>query len=171
MNEISSLNYQNTGKAKTLVIGIGNPILSDDGVGIHIVRLLEKKYSNTPELEFEEVSIGGLSLVERFIGYSNVIMIDGLALQGGTPGDVYKFSIDDFRTTIHTYCAHDCNLATAYDLLKTELGEDKLPQVVTIIGIEVENISDFSESLSETVQKAVPEAIAIIEQELEKILN
>jgi len=171
MNEISSLNYQNTGKAKTLVIGVGNPILSDDGVGIHIVRILEKKYSNTPEFEFEEVSIGGLSLVERFIGYETVIMIDGLALQGGTPGDVYKFSIDDFRTTIHTYCAHDCNLATAYDLLKTELGEEKLPKDVTIIGIEVENISDFSESLSETVQKAVPEAISIIEKELEKLLK
>lgn len=171
MTEISSLNYNNTGNAPILVIGVGNPILSDDGVGIHIVREIEKKYSGNSKIDFDEVSIGGLSLVERFIGYEKVIMIDGLALQGGTPGDVYKFSIDDFRTTIHTYCAHDCNLATAYDLLKSELGEEKLPKDITIIGIEVETIDQFSESLTKTVQDAVPEAITIIEQELEKILN
>ena len=171
MTEISSLNYNNDGSASILVIGVGNPILSDDGIGIHIVKEIEKRYSDNPKIDFEEVSIGGLSLVERFIGYKKVIMIDGLALQGGIPGDVYRFTIDDFRTTIHTYCSHDCNLATAYDLLRNQLGKQNLPDDVTIIGIEVEKIDEFSESLTDTVQKAVPEAIAMVEHELEKILN
>lgn len=166
MNSISSEAKTPTEPAKTLVLGVGNPILSDDGVGIHIVKKLQKKFQYYPHLEFDELSTGGLSLAERFIGYRNVLMIDAMALQDGIPGDVYRLTIEDFKNTIHTYCAHDCNLATAYEILKEELGAEKMPENVVIIGIEVEIYNEFSETLSETVQKALPEAIALAEKEI-----
>ena len=171
MNCLSSEVTRQQPKIKALILGVGNPILSDDGVGIHVMRELQKKYSHLSCFEFDEVSIGGLSLAERFIGYDHVIMIDALALEGGIPGSVYRHTTDDYRTTIHTYCAHDCNLATAYDVLRKELGEDKLPSDIVIIGVEVEVINEFSEELSESVKNAVPKAIEIAEKEMKRILN
>ena len=171
MNCISSVNSNNTDKPSILIVGVGNPILSDDGVGIHIVRELQKKYSLNSNLEFDEMSTGGLSLAERFVDYRRVIMVDAFALQEGIPGEVYRFSMEDFDTTIHTYCAHDCNLATAFDILKQELGPERMPEEIVIIGIEVETINEFSEKLTETVQKAVPKAFALVEEEIMKALN
>lgn len=154
-----------------LIIGVGNPILKDDGVGIHVLKMLEKKYSGIPALHFKELSTGGLSLAERFIGYDKVILIDALALENGTPGKVHKLSMDDFHSTIHQYCAHDCNLPTAYNLLEQQLGSESLPQDVIIIGIEAEELDEFGETLSESVKGAIPKALAIIEQELRDVLK
>jgi len=157
--------------AKTLVLGVGNPILSDDGVGIHVLRQLEKKYWGIAGLEFDELFTGGLSLAERFVGYEKVIMIDALALEAGQPGEVHRLSIDDFKKTVRSYCVHDCNLATAYELLKKELGAEQLPQDVTIIAIEALELNEFGETLSEPVKQAIPKAIALVEQELAELLQ
>ena len=171
MNSVSSVALNNATTASILVLGVGNPILTDDGVGIHVVKELQKKYSDFSEIEFDELSTGGLSLAERFVDYQYVVMIDAFALQDGIPGDVYRFTIKDLKTTIHSYCAHDCNLATAYDILKEKLGKDRMPREVIIIGIEVEIINEFGEELTETVQKAMPEAIALAEEEIMNALN
>ncbi|NHJ33323.1 MAG: hydrogenase maturation protease [Asgard group archaeon] len=101
MNEYSSKGIVPTRNAEILVLGVGNPILSDDGVGIHVVTELEKNYSNISKIEFDELSTGGLSLAERFIGYKKVIMIDALALEDGKPGEVHRLTIDDFKRTNH----------------------------------------------------------------------
>jgi len=179
MNEYSSKVFIKTSNDKTLILGVGNPILSDDGVGIHVLEELRKKYSSISGLEFDDLSTGGLSLAERFIGYKKVIMIDALALDNGTPGAVHRLTIEDFGTTKRMYCAHDCNLATAYDVLikelgpekmPKELGPEKMPNEVIIIGIEAENFNEFSESLSEKVAKAIPKAVAMVEKELTEIL-
>lgn len=171
MNSLSSVALQPVNSTTILVLGVGNPILSDDGVGIHIVRELQKNFANISAIEFDELSTGGLSLAERFVGYKYVMILDALALENGNPGDIHRLTIEDFKSTIHMYCAHDCNLATAYELLKQELGPEKLPVEVIIIGIEVEKIDEFCESLSEKVQQAVPVAIAMVESEIKRILN
>ena len=90
MSGNSSLELSMTRNAEWLILGVGNPILSDDGVGIHVVRALQKKYSNIPSIELDELDTGGLSLAERFIGYKKVVMIDALALEGGKPGQVHR---------------------------------------------------------------------------------
>lgn len=170
MNEYSSKGLIPTRNAEILILGVGNPILSDDGVGIHVVKELEKNYSDISIIEFDELSTGGLSLAERFIGYKKVIMVDALALEDGTPGEVHRLTIDDFNKTKHMYCAHDCNLATAYDILVKELGPKKLPDEVIIIGIEVERYDSFSEELSETVSQTIPIAVKMVEDELSRII-
>ncbi|NHJ86588.1 MAG: hydrogenase maturation protease [Asgard group archaeon] len=172
MTEYSSYFLKDMDKtASILVLGVGNPILSDDGVGIHVLKEVEKKYPSNPTIEFDDLSTGGLSLAERFVGYKKVIIIDALALEDGSPGVVHRLTIDDFNTTVHMYCAHDCNLATAYDVLKKELGKEKLPEEVIIIGIEAEIFDQFSEELSELAQKAVPIAVSMVESELTRMLN
>jgi hydrogenase maturation protease len=170
MNDNSSKGLVPIRNAEMLVLGVGNPILSDDGVGIHVVTELEKNYSNISNIEFDELSTGGLSLAERFIGYKKVIMVDALAIENQKPGEVHRLTINDFKKTKHMYCAHDCNLATAYEILKEELGPENLPDEVIIIGIEVERYDTFSEELTESATKAVPKAVAMVEKELKRIL-
>ncbi|MHA1628593.1 MAG: hydrogenase maturation protease [Candidatus Heimdallarchaeota archaeon] len=168
MTGYSSLTQFKTASKRWLVLGVGNPILSDDGVGIHVLRVLKEKYADAPMLEFDEYDTGGLSLAERFVGYEKVIMIDALALENGTPGEVHRLTIVDFMTTKRMYCAHDCNLATAYDILKEKLGAELLPEEVVIIGIEIEKFDAFSEELTEKVANAVPKAVALVENEIKE---
>ncbi|MEA2071513.1 MAG: hydrogenase maturation protease [Asgard group archaeon] len=151
---------------KTLVIGIGNPILRDDGIGNHIVNLLSSKYSNLPHTEFLELSTGGLSLAEKFVGYEKVIIIDAVALENAKVGEVFRFGMADMKHMIHQYSAHDYNLATAYHILKTELDSKKLPKDVIIFGIQIEPSMYFGEGLSDRVTRAIPKVLNKIKKEL-----
>ncbi len=71
---------------KTLVIGVGNPIMGDDRVGIEVARRLRGELEERSDIEVREIAAGGLPLVEEFVGYDKVIVID--ALVGAEPGEV-----------------------------------------------------------------------------------
>ena len=71
---------------KTLVMGVGNPILKDDGVGIHAVRELKKTLTG---VDYLEESLSGLELIEQFRGYDRIVIIDAVKTQGGVPGEMY----------------------------------------------------------------------------------
>ena len=65
---------------KTLIVGLGNPILTDDGVGVKVAYAVEEALSpNIPEnLTVTEASVGGLRLMELMVGYDRVILIDAI---------------------------------------------------------------------------------------------
>jgi hydrogenase maturation protease len=151
----------------TLVIGLGNPILSDDGVGVRIAEEVSKQLSDDGDIEVTEVSVGGLTLMESMIGYDRVILIDALQLKESQPGAIHRMSLDDLRAisaTQHSASPHDTTLVTALEMGK-KIGL-KLPEEIIIYAIEVENILDFSEELTPSVAAAVPKAIQTILEEL-----
>ncbi|MDY6959769.1 MAG: hydrogenase maturation protease, partial [Halobacteriota archaeon] len=78
---------------RTLVFGIGNPILSDDGVGIYVAREIKKRLSSDisqfKDVDVEEGSVGGLKLLDTILGYERVILIDAIMTESGSPGDIY----------------------------------------------------------------------------------
>ena len=63
----------------TLVVGLGNPIMGDDAVGIHVIRRLKEKNTAKLGMEYKELSLGGLRLVEEILGYEKVFIIDSVA--------------------------------------------------------------------------------------------
>ena len=67
---------------KTLVLGLGNPILSDDGVGLRVARAVESQLSQQ-EITVMETSMGGLSLLDLLTGYDRAIIIDAIQTRGG----------------------------------------------------------------------------------------
>ncbi len=74
---------------KTLVVGLGNPILTDDGVGVKVAYEVEKVVSATSreDIDVIEASAGGLRLMELMIGYDRLILIDAFyADNGNQPG-------------------------------------------------------------------------------------
>jgi hydrogenase maturation protease len=156
---------------KTLIIGLGNPILTDDGVGVKVARQLESiiDLSAHPDLTITEASAGGIRLMEVLLGYDRVVLIDAYYLnqEKTTPGKIHRLSLDDLRSvspTQHSTSAHDTSLVTALDAAE-ELGY-QIPGEFIIYAVEVENILEFSETPTPAVAEAIPIVTAEIISEL-----
>ena len=72
---------------KTIVLGVGNPILSDDGVGIHVANQLKQKI-NDPNIAIDEALTGGMNLLDLILGYDKAIIIDAVKIDNGEEGKV-----------------------------------------------------------------------------------
>lgn len=153
---------------KTLVIGLGNPILGDDGIGWQVAAAVERELfangSRYPNVEVECFALGGLSLMERLIGFERAIIIDAFQTNDGQPGQIYNLSLTDLPdySTGHTTAVHDTSLQTALRLGR-EMGAE-LPDVVDIVGVEAEQVYEFSEELTPVVAAAIPEAVRSVKR-------
>lgn len=168
---------------KTLIVGLGNPYLTDDGVGVRIAYELEKVLGNwrlgsdgevldnpNPQssVHVAEASVGGLRLMELMIGYDRVIIADAYTRPGERqPGRIHRLTLEDLRDvtpTQHSASAHDATLVTALDAGQA-LGFH-LPHEVVIYAVEVENVLDFNEEPTTAVAAAIPQVVTAILQEL-----
>ena len=147
---------------KTLVVGLGNPILGDDGVGWRVAE--EVKRQLTPpsqDVDVVCVSLGGISLMEHLIGYERAILIDAFALDEPI-GSILVLKLSDLPnySAFHTTSTHDTSLQNAIELGKS-MGA-QLPEDVMVVGIATRHVYDFSEELSPPVADAVLQAVHIV---------
>lgn len=144
---------------KTLIIGLGNPILGDDGVGWKVVEELKSVIDNQLPVEIDTAALGGLSLMERLIGYEHVIIVDSMETGQSPVGSVSTFPLASLPDPMagHSASAHDATLITALRTAE-QLGADT-PEEIDIVAIEAENVYDFGEELSPSVAAAVPLAV------------
>jgi hydrogenase maturation protease len=153
---------------KTLVLGLGNPILTDDGVGVLVAENVRAKLPEDTHIDITEVSVGGLTLMENMIGYDRVILIDAFQRLGeNSPGVVHRMSLEDLRSispTQHSASPHDASLVTAM-----ETGQRMglpLPDDVTIFAIEVENVMVFGDQPTPAVAAVIPQVTEAVLAEL-----
>ncbi len=149
---------------KTLVIGLGNPILGDDGVGWRVAEDIAKSTANRPEVEVDCASLGGLSLMERLTGYERAILVDAIFTGTKPVGTVSQFILSDIQdlTAGHSASAHDTSLRNALNVgrsMNVPLPKD---ENVFIVSIEAEHVYDFSEHLSPPVEAAVSQAVKTV---------
>lgn len=148
---------------KTLVLGLGNPILGDDGIGYHVALALKEKINKT-EIDIIEASIAGLDFLDLLTSYDTAIIIDAIQTQEGTPGQIYRFEPDVFVNTCDSNTPHGVNFATAI-----KLGEQlglPLPQRITIFAIEAKDVLSFSEKCTPEVAAAIPVCVSMVIQEI-----
>lgn len=134
---------------KTLLLGMGNPILCDDAVGIRLARYIAPRVSHIPGLTvIEECSAGGLNILDIVAGYDRMIILDSIKTHGGNPGDWYHFTAQRLRETMNINNVHDTNLATALELGR-RLGL-KIPadHLISIFAVEVSDNVTFSERMT-----------------------
>lgn len=148
---------------KTLVLGLGNPILSDDSVGFRIAQELENRFDKR-EVTVMATDLAGLSLLDLIVGYHKVILIDSIQTRGGRAGQVYRLDAADFAATRHVASPHDVNLATALELGK-RLGL-ALPREIVIFAIEVQDVTTFGVSCTPEVERAIPKVVQTVATEL-----
>jgi hydrogenase maturation protease len=152
---------------KTLVLGLGNPILTDDGVGVLVAEEVRKKLPEDTPIEINEVSIGGLSLMESMIGYDRVILIDAFQNANGHPGTVHKMNLQDLidiSPTQHSASPHDASLVTALEAGQ-RLGFH-LPKEITIYAIEVDNVEEFGDQPTPLVAEVIPRVTESVLREI-----
>jgi hydrogenase maturation protease len=152
---------------KTLIIGLGNPILGDDGVGWKVAKEIEQRLDkrSTADLrssvEVDLLSLGGLNLMERLTGYKRVILIDAIFTGKQPIGTVTTFPLTALPnpTAGHSASAHDTSLRTALNVgrsMNISLPDD---DQIIIVAVEAHSEYDFSEELSPPVAAAVPQAV------------
>lgn len=153
---------------KTLILGLGNTILSDDGVGIRVIEELQRRLSD-PDITVLETNVSGLSLLDIIIGYDKVIIVDAIQTVGGKPGDIYQLTPDALKVSRHAASPHDVNLVTALDLGK-KLGLS-MPQEIVIFAIEVADVTTFSEECTPELKPVIPVCVETVIRELKEKPN
>ncbi len=145
----------------TLIMGIGNPILTDDGVGIKIAHKLKEE---NPKLEVIETSEAGIALLDFVIGYDKLIIIDSIKTEKGKPGDLYKLELGDLKPSRDFSSSHGIGIATAFELGK-ELGY-KMPEHISIYAIDIKDNTTFGEECTQEVKARIPSiTLQIIKEE------
>ena len=157
---------------KTLLLGLGNPILTDDSVGIRLATDIPARLGGLPGVDVvPDCSIGGLGLLDVLSGYDRVIVLDSIRTAGGVPGDWYRFTGESLRETVHLSNIHDANFATALELGR-RMGRP-LPSdgEIHVLAVEVEENATFGEALSPRVAAAYPRILEEIAAEVRGILE
>jgi hydrogenase maturation protease len=145
---------------RTLVVGLGNPLLGDDGVGWNVVAALaDSLVDPAPSVELDCLAVGGLTLMERLAGFDRAILVDALVTGRDAPGTLTVCPLDELaeRAAAHLDSAHDAPIGAALEAGRA-LGAC-LPDEILVVGIEAERVDTFGEALSAAVAAAVPTAV------------
>ncbi len=146
---------------KILILGMGNPILSDDGVGL---LAAEKLRHRIPGADVASSAMIGLSLFDLIIGYDAFFIIDAMTTRNGKPGELKKIGEDDRHGTLHLFSSHGLNIFELMEL-GVRCGYD-MPRLSAVYGIEIGNEVAFGETLSSSLNEKLP---AIVEEIIDDI--
>ena len=148
----------------TVIIGLGNPIMCDDAVGIVIGRAVHERLGQPGHVTFIEASAGGFELIELIHGFDRAVIVDAIQTEGGAVGDYHALSPEDLRTGVIPSLSHQVGLIEGLEL-GPRLGM-KLPDRLRIYAIEVADPFTFGTELTPEVAAAVPTLVnAIVEAE------
>lgn len=175
---------------RILIIGLGNPLLGDDGFGWQVASRVEYALQNQSNaigegetrssmvkptssaiVEVERLAVGGLRLMEQMIGYDAAILIDAITLGQQPVGSLYTYSLESLPAypVGHLYSAHDTTLQVALEMGHNLIA--KLPDPIWVIGVEVEPTFVFSENLTPSVMAAVPCAVQMVLEKLHQMIE
>ena len=135
--------------AKNIVIGVGNLLFLDDGIGVFVAKYLQKNFSFKPDIEILDGGTLGFNLIEYFINYDNVIIVDTISLNEKA-GDIFRIPSDELL-------GHGSYKKTAHEVEVVQMLEacelyDKKANIV-VLGIVPENISRVEIGLSDTLKE------------------
>ncbi|MDA8164937.1 MAG: hydrogenase maturation protease [Desulfobacteraceae bacterium] len=145
---------------KTVVIGLGNPILTDDGVGVKAARLLTARLQEREEVDVLELHAGGLRLLDGMAGYQRAFLIDATVAGDCPPGTVRALTLAECGRTRNMACSHDTALLPA--LAMGDLLGCPLPAEIRIWGVEAADVETFGEELTPPVAAALPEVVELV---------
>jgi len=150
-------------KNDVIVLGLGNPLMSDEGIGCFLVEHFLRQSDKFPNVQFLDAGTGGMSLLHLITERKKVILID-CACMGAPPGSIKRFTPDEVKSvkTLAHQSLHEADILKILDLAKQL---KQYPQQVIIFGIEPENINP-GQVLSEALTEKMDDYIAVISQEL-----
>ena len=150
-------------KKDVVVIGLGNVLMSDEGIGCAIAGVLSARRQEYPNVEFIDAGSGGMKLLHIISGRKKAIIVD-CALMGTEPGTIKRFVPEDVQSVkkLSHYSLHEVDVLKIIEM-SGKLGQS--PDEVVIFGIEPQRIEP-GRKLGETLSQRLPEYAATIEKEL-----
>jgi hydrogenase maturation protease len=139
---------------KTLVIGLGNTILCDDGAGIYAARSIAEMCTHRSDVDVVEASLGGIGLLDLMTGYDRVVILDAIFTHKNAPGELYQLSLDNIGCPTYPGGAHCLDVRTSVEF-GHRLGF-AMPKEIRIFAIEIRDNTTFSEKLTQEVDRALP---------------
>jgi len=156
---------------KILVLGLGNELYGDDGVGIHVVRRLSQKVKGNKsfleghrDIDFLECSLTGLALLDVIVGYDTLVIIDTIKSTMPEPGKICLLDGSELRY-IPGPSPHYVSIPQMIEMGR-QLGL-KVPSQIKIIAVEAKDLYNLGEGLTPEMNKAIPRII----QELRILLT
>ncbi len=154
---------------RILIIGLGNPIVSDDSVGLRVVEELKPLLAHRTDVEVAEDYWGGLRLMERMIGFDRAIVVDAIH-SGAPPGAIHLLTPEGVPTQ-RSASAHDVNLSTALEFGRQAGAHLPENRHIQLVGIESEDILTFGERCTPAVQAAIPRAVEAVLKALDAFIE
>ena len=140
---------------RTVVLGLGNPVLSDDGVGLAVVAALRRllRADPIPGVDVLASTRAGFELIDLLRDYGRAVLVDCLTLPEPQPGRVRRLGLDDFAGSSRLVNVHELSVGLAFQL--AERMGIRMPTQVEILAVEAADTLTIAESLTPTVQAAV----------------
>lgn len=141
------------------IIGLGNEFLSDDGIGVVVVRLVAERLAGLG-ITFQELSVGGLDLLDHMVGFDRCIIVDALTTGSRPPGTMFRFAQSPESELRPIASSHQIDLAQVLELGRV-LGVE-VPEDVSVYGIEAEDVTTYRSGLTNKVAESVPALVDAI---------
>ncbi len=143
---------------KVLILGIGNLLKSDDGLGVHVIRHIEESGVVLPDgIDLLDGGTAGFDLLGLIENYDKIVIVDALRADD-KPGSVYRFAPEHAVETRSRFSLHEVGIMEVIRLLRIL---DRNPEI-EFVGIVPENISDDDTNISPAVRKSIPRAVEVI---------
>lgn len=145
-------------KNKLLVLGIGNLLKKDDGIGVHVIQYLQDNNIHMPDnVDLLDGGIAGFDLIQHMMHYDRIIIIDALKIQD-KPGSIYKFNAKHLIVKSPNVSLHELGIAEVLELLKIKGASPE----VEVIGVVPEDIDSLDMTLSPSIEESIPKVVDLI---------
>lgn len=150
----------------TLVLAIGNLLMTDEGAGIHVLNHLIELNPEQPDIEYMDGGTLSFSIAAHIENADQLIVIDAAELHA-PPGTVQTFVGDDMIAQLGNckLSVHEVGLIDLMDMVRLN---DRMPKRHALVGIQPLTIADWSDQPSEPVTAAIPEAAAEVNRLIEE---
>jgi hydrogenase maturation protease len=142
---------------KALVIGVGNLLRCDDGVGIHVVNRLNEV---APYIDTLDVALGSVEILEAMNGRDRVFIVDAVQA-GGEPGTIYRVNLSGGEEPPRVTHSHGVDLLTTLRLGEA-LYPGEMPKEIVLLAVEAGDVTTLSESCTHEVQASVERVVEMI---------
>jgi hydrogenase maturation protease len=150
---------------KTVVLGVGNRIMGDDGLGPRVIEELQKREVPS-NVELMDAGVGGMAILSWIENADKVVIIDSVQTGNEPPGTVYRFTDKELPPSdMFMLSLHDLNLVDTINIGRIV---QKMPEEIIIYGVEVKRVAEFVDKLTPEVEAAMAEVIDLVMEEIKK---
>ena len=149
---------------RILLMGAGNTVMADEGIGPRCVEALDEWFDFPENVDVTDVGTTGLAMLDLLREYTHVIVLDAAKDTGHPAGTVVLYTPEDLAAHQVLHSAHDMRLI---DVLQSATLIGIELESVVIVGVQIKDMTEWVLKLTAPVQEAIPVACACALQQLQ----